>query len=215
MGGKISKGKHSSLNEEGRTNEAIQDLTKNKKWVQQMEKFFDAVDLNKNGYLTVEEILKWSDNMKELCSQITEEECENLRKCLKDFYEAAGLLPGKKVTKEEFIEGVNHLGEAELEKKRLGETTLIESLCNAFYKAMDLNDDSTITLAEVKTIMKACNMGEDMAEKWFSLADKNGNGVVEARELTKAEFESWFCPETDRVNDDSTTPAKTADDKAN
>ena len=197
MGGKTSKGQNSG-EKEGKTNEAVQDLTKNTKWVQQMEEYFDALDMNKNGFLTIEEILKWSDNMKELCSQITEEECENLKKCLKDFYEAAGLVPGKQVTKEEFIKGVSHLSEAELEKKKLGDKTLMESLCNAFYKAMDLNDDGTISLDEVKTIMKACNMGEEKAEKWFNLADKNKNGVVETTELTKAEFESWFCPEAEQ-----------------
>lgn len=199
MGGKTSKEKHSAAKDEKSKEDAeAQDLTKNKKWVKQMEGFFDAVDLNKNGYVTIEEILKWSDNMKELCS-VTPEESENLQKCLKDFYGAAGLLPGKQVTREEFINGVNHLSAAELEKKKLGEETLIENLCNAFYKAMDINDDGTITLNEVKTIVKACNMGEEKAEKWFSLADKNKNGVVEPHELTKAEFESWFCPEEDNT----------------
>jgi Ca2+-binding EF-hand superfamily protein len=196
MGGKTSKGQNSA-DKEGKTNEALQDLTKNKKWVEQMEEYFDALDLNKNGYLTIEEILKWSDNMKELCSQITQEEGDNLKKCLEEFYGAAGLLPGKQVTKQEFLEGVNHLSEAELEKKKLGEETLMENLCDAFYKAMDLNDDGTITLNEVKTIMKACNMTEEKAEKWFNLADKNKNGVVETRELTNAEFDSWFCPEAE------------------
>ncbi|XP_028392505.1 obelin-like [Dendronephthya gigantea] len=193
MGGKTSKEQNAN-EKEGRSNEAVQDLTKNKNWVKKMEEYFDAVDLNKNGYLTVEEILKWSDNMKELCS-VSDDESENLQKCLKDFYGAAGLLPGKQVTKEEFIEGVSHLSEAELERKKNGEETLMESLCNAFYNVMDLNDDGKITLNEVKTIMKACNMTEDEAEKWFNLADKNKNGVVETHELTKAEFESWFSPE--------------------
>ena len=199
MGGKTSKGQNSAAKEE-KPKENV-DLRKNKKWVKQMEEFFDAIDLNKNGYVTVEEILKWSDNLKELCN-VTPEESENLKTALKEFYEAAGLLPGKQLTKEEFIEGVNHLGESELEKKKLGEETLMESLCSAFYKAMDINDDAKVTLNEVKTMMKACNMAEERAEKWFNLADKNKNGVVETHELTKAEFESWFCPDPEEDNSD-------------
>ncbi|CAB4004870.1 obelin-like [Paramuricea clavata] len=179
MGGKTSKGQ-SSGDKEGKTNEALQDLTKNKKWVQQMKEYFDAVDLNKNGY---------TSQLRRFYNEVFE-----------DFYGAAGLLPGKQVTKEEFLEGVSHLSVAELEKKKLGEETLMESLCNAFYKAMDRNDDGKITVNEVKTIMKACNMTEEKAEKWFNLADKNKNGVVETHELTNAEFESWFCPEPEEDN---------------
>lgn len=209
MGNKTSKAEKQATSEDKNATEensnakqeqgTAVDLTKNKKWLARIEGEFDAMDVNKNGYVSVEEILKWSDNMRDLCN-VTPGEVDALHQSLKDFYGAAGLLPGKQVTKSEFVEGVNRLGQAELERKKQGEATLHEKLCDAFYNVMDINDDGTVSIDEVKTIVKARNMNEEKAEEWFNMADKNKSGRVERQEMVKVEFDIWFRPEDDNEN---------------
>lgn len=194
MGSKTSKGEKPT---ESKAEGGPVDLTKNKKWVTAMEEYFDVIDINKNGYICIEEVLKWSDNMKELC-KVTSDEVKNFQDSLKEFYEAIGLLPEKHVTKQEFVEGVNRLSEVELKRKRSGEETLHEKLGNAMFDVVDTNDDGTVTLDEVKTAMKVFNvMDEAKAEGWFNKADKNENGRVERKELIKIDFDFWFGPKDD------------------
>ena len=48
---------------------------------------------------------------------------------------------------------------------------------------MDINKDGTVSLDELKVMMKACNMDPSGAESWFNAADYNKNGKIEWEEL--------------------------------
>ena len=170
------------------------DLTKNKMWVNRMGQYFDSVDLNKNGYLTLDEMLQWAENMRVLC-KASDSEMANLRKQLQQFWGAVGLRAGVKMEKNAFIQGLNRLAQDELERKRTGQTTLHEQLNNAFFDVMDINNDGTVSLDELKIVMKACNMDPGGAESWFNAADYNKDGKVQRQELNRCEFDFWFRPE--------------------
>ena len=128
------------------------DLTKNKLWVNRLSEYFESADLNKNGYLTIDEILQWAENMRVMC-KATDSEMKNLREQLQTFFGAVGLKPGVKLTKEGFLQGMNRLARDELERKRKGEQTLHEQCNNAFFDVMDVNNDGTVTLDELKVIL--------------------------------------------------------------
>ncbi|KAJ7334561.1 hypothetical protein OS493_014885 [Desmophyllum pertusum] len=170
------------------------DLTKNKMWVNRMGEYFDSVDLNKNGYLTLDEILQWAANMRVMC-KATNLEMTNLRIQLRQFWGAIGLRPGVQMTKQAFVQGVNRLAREELERKRRGQKTLHEQVNNAFFDVMDINNDGTVTLDELKVMMKACDMDPSGADGWFDAADTNKNGKIERQELNMCEFDFWFRPE--------------------
>lgn len=125
------------------------DLTKNLVWVGQMGAYFDSVDVDKSGTVDIGEFLQWAENMRELC-KATDAEMVNLREQLKKFWGAMGLKPGIEMTKEEFLQGMNRLAQDELHRKQRGEKTLHEQLNNAFFAVMDVNNDGTVTLDELK-----------------------------------------------------------------
>lgn len=125
------------------------DLTKNPVWVSRMGANFDTVDADKTGTVDIDEFLQWAENMRDLC-KATDAEMTNLREQLKKFWGATGLKPGIEMTKEKFLQGLNSLAQGELDRKRKGEKTLHEQLNNAFFDVMDINNDGTVTLDELK-----------------------------------------------------------------
>ena len=156
-----------------------------------MSEFFNSVDLNKNGFLTIDEMLQWAANMQEMC-KASDLEMTNLRIQLQQFWGAVGLKPGVKMTKDDFIQGMNRFAQDDLDRKQEGQTTLHEQLNNAFFDVMDINNDGTVTLDELKIMMKACNMDPSGAESWFNAADCNKDGKVERQELNRCGFDFWF-----------------------
>lgn len=170
------------------------DLTQNEMWVNRMGEYFDSLDLDKDGYLTLDEMLQWAENMRILC-KASNLEMTNLHTQLRQFWGAVGLRPGVKMEKHAFIQGVNRLAQDELERKRTGQTTLHEQLNNAFFDVMDINNDGTVSLDELKIMMKACNMDPSGAESWFNAADYNEDGKIARQELNRCEFDFWFRPE--------------------
>ena len=125
------------------------DLIKNPRWVKRIEQYFDSVDLNKNGYLTIDEFMQWAENMRVLC-KATDSEMTELKEQLKIFWGAVGVKPGKGIPKDEFIQGMNHLARDELDRQKRGVKTLHEQLNNAFFDVMDVNNDGKVTLDELK-----------------------------------------------------------------
>lgn len=168
-------------------------LAKNPIFIQRMEDYFDSIDLNKNGLLAIEEIQQWATNLQEKC-QSTPEKVNRLRENLNEFWGAIGLLPGKEINKHEFVLGIARLGESELQRQRNNEVTLHSKLNNSFFDIMDINNDGTVSLEELKIMMEACNKNSTEAESWMTAVDTNKNGRVERDELNKFEFDFWFKP---------------------
>jgi hypothetical protein len=159
-----------------------------------METYFDSADSKKTGYLSLEMFDKWADNIRDL-GKATAEEIQEVRVTIRDFFIAAGILPGKPATKKGFIEGMSRLAHYELEKKRLGEPTLHEKSSNAIYDAMGIKSDDVVTVDDVKVFMKCVDMDPEGAVQYFAMADKEKKGKLPRDDLIKLEFQFWFEPE--------------------
>ena len=173
-------------------------LVKNPIFIQRMEDYFDSLDLNKNGFLTIDEIQQWATNLQEKC-EATPDEVSNLRTNLYQFWGAVGLIPGKEVNKQDFVRGIARLGQAELERQKNNEITLHSKLNNSFFDVMDINSDGTVSLEELRLMMEACNKDPGEAESWMAAVDTNKNGKVEREELNKFEFDFWFKPQDQKT----------------
>ncbi|XP_031565692.1 aequorin-1-like [Actinia tenebrosa] len=167
------------------------DLTRNPIWVKRVEGLFDTMDVNGNGLLSISEILKWADNLEKAC-KATPKEIKSLREALQMMWGVVGLVPGVELDKKQFVKGFNRLAKGELKRHAEHKTTLHNRQNNAFFDVIDVNNDGTVSLDEVKTMMKACNYDEDAAEAWFNAADTNRDGRIDRNELNKVEFEYWF-----------------------
>ena len=82
-----------------------------------------------------------------------------------------------------------------MERKEAGDKALLEQLTDAFFDIMDVNNDGTVTLDELKIFMRARGLDPNGAEAWFKLADRDRNGKVERQELFRYEFDFWFRPD--------------------
>lgn len=169
-------------------------LTTNPIWIQRIGSFFDSLDLNHDKHLTIAEILKWAANIEKAC-KASPEKIKALQNGLQDFWGVVGLIPGVYLTKEQFLHGFNRLAQNELKRKAENKPTLHETLNNAFFDVADMNDDGYVTLQELTTVVKACNMDAKDAEAWFNAADVNKDAKVERKEMNKVEFDFWFRPE--------------------
>ena len=167
------------------------DYLKNEEWVTRIKASFDIIDINKNGYVEEDDWRRWVENIKR---EVNPEAklLENLNQAMTNYIKAFGGEPGKKFNKDEYVKLMAKLGAIETTRRSKGEKTLGEDLNNAWYDIVDKNHDGCVTMDEFKAIMKACNIGEAMAEQRFNAIDKNKNGKVERSELSEFQFKFWF-----------------------
>ena len=169
-------------------------LIEDPRWYKRMETYFDSVCLGNNETLTIEEIQQWATNMEVMC-KATATEMVKLRAQLYIFWGQVGLLPGKELTKKEFVKGMNKLGIYERERKEKGQVTYHEMISNAFFDVIDTNKDGILTVEDLRAVLKASDMNPSSAEGWLLAADTNKNGAIEREELFDSEFNFWFKPD--------------------
>jgi hypothetical protein len=79
----------------------------NPAWVKRMEEFFVQSDLNKNGYLSIEDFEMWSDNL-EREVKADASLLQKARKATLEYWEeSSGLKPGVQLTKDQFIDSMS------------------------------------------------------------------------------------------------------------
>ena len=99
----------------------------------------------------------------------------------------SALTQGKKLNKDEYVKAMADMSVAEKARKAKGENTLGSYVNKAWHAVVDKNHDGFVTRDEFRTIMKACNVGAEMADARFDAMDKNKNGKIELNELSEAE----------------------------
>ena len=82
-----------------------------------VEEKFDSLDVDKNGHVSIKEMLHQADVLKELC-HANPEKIKPFRDNLQLFSEGIGFSPGKRKGKEQFVDAVIHFAATEQEKKR-------------------------------------------------------------------------------------------------
>ena len=80
----------------------VDDYLNNGTWVARIKSLFDFVDLNKNGTLEVDDWIRYVDNVNREVKP-NPKLYENLRQAMLNAIAAMGVLPGKKLTKDEFV----------------------------------------------------------------------------------------------------------------
>lgn len=173
----------------------IQDvnLVSDANWLKRMNAYFDSVCIHGNGLLTIEEIQQWATNIEKICCA-SPNEMVKLRAQLYTFWGQIGLLPGKALTKKQFIDGINRLAKFERARKNHGQITYHEMIGHAFFDVIDTNKDGVLTVDELKNALLASKMDPSGANKWLLAADSNKNGHVERHQLLNSEFRFWFHP---------------------
>ena len=167
------------------------DFMNNANWVGRMKALFDLLDRNKNGTIESDDWTIWVDNINEMVKPDAKL-IENLRKASSDAAAAMGILPGKKISQDEYIKNMAQMAVKENEKRNKGERTHTDILNDAWYDVVDTNHDGFVTLDEYRLVLKASNFGAESADETFRILDANKNGKIERKELTDHEFKYWY-----------------------
>ena len=170
---------------------AVEDYLKNEKWVARVKSAFDMIDINKNGTVEEEDWKRWVENIKKDVNPDAKL-LENLNNKMADYIKAMGLAPGKKLNKDEYLKAMAEMAVVENARKAKGERTLGSHINDAWHDLVDKNHDGFVTIDEFRTVMKACNVGQEAADARFNAIDKDKNGKVERKELREAEEKFWY-----------------------
>ena len=169
----------------------VKDFMNNEKWVARIKMGFDMIDINKNGTVEEEDWTRWIENIKR---DVNPDAAllDKLKKAMGDYTAAVGVTSGKKLNKDEYVKAMAEMAAAETARKAKGEKTLGNFVNDAWHDVVDKNHDGFITLDEFRTVMKACNATQEMADARFNAIDKDKNGKVERKELREAEEKFWY-----------------------
>lgn len=168
----------------------VQDYLNNAKWVKRVSQMFDNTDIDKNGYISTADFLKFVDNLAKETDR--PEMIAKLREVMLEWAAAIGIKEGVKADKQEYLKLMASMAIVENAKVKRGEKPLIYKLDNAWFDAVDVNHDGHVTLNEYILVMKAFNLDAASAEAGFDSLDKNKNGKIERNEFIETEFKFWF-----------------------
>ena len=150
------------------------------------------MDQNKDGTIEVKDFEDMLNNINREVKP-NAEDYENLRQTTMKHIGNMGITPGKKVTKDEYVENMAKMAVVENAKKCKGEKTSLAMVNDALYEVMDINHDGVVTLDEFRTVMKvAYGCTDEEVEAGFHIIDTNNNGTIEREELTAHEVNFWF-----------------------
>ena len=93
---------------------------------------------------------------------------------------------------EDWVEGNQVLAEADFERKRRGEQTMVALLGNAYFDVLDSTGTSDVTMNELKNMMKVFQVPEEAAYSFFEHADTDKSGTLERAEMHAIFSKFWF-----------------------
>ena len=161
-------------------------------WVHRIESLFNLLDFNKNGYLEPADWQLWVDNIDRACKPDPPSLTDKLRKETGAYFADIGIKPGRKLTRDEFVNAFSEFAVREQGKKARGEEPLLYPMNDAVYEVADTNKDGFVTLDEYRKIFVACNLPQSTADAAFRVTDANHDGKISRQELNDYEFKFWF-----------------------
>ena len=161
--------------------------------LKRLYKRFDTFDLNSDDKMEMEEVLYWPDRMRQLVNA-TDDQVEKMREAVKIFFFNKGVDPVNGLSRENWVEANRVFAEAERERQRRGEPSLIALFSNAYYDVLDDDGDGTVDLDELKTMMKAFDVPQEAAYTFFEKADTDKSGKLERPELVHLFRKFWMSP---------------------
>ena len=140
------------------------------KMLSRLYKRFDTFDLDSDGKMEMDEILYWPDRMRQLVNA-TEDQVEKMRQAVRVFFFNKGVDPVDGLLRHNWVEANRVFAEAERERERRGEPSLIALLSNAYYDVLDDDGDGTVDIDELKTMMNKFQDGSIFTLTKVALAD--------------------------------------------
>lgn len=168
------------------------------KWVKRIETFFMQSDLDKNGYLSLEDFEMLSQNLAKKV-KAAPELLDKLHKATHDYWVSAGVKPGVQLTKNQFVDKMASYCAAQKAKYEKGEKLVqFSELNDAWYAVCDTDGDGFISLKEYETMLSAANFDAGTAKIAFDTIDTNHDGQLSWEEMEAHNIQFWLNPDDAR-----------------
>jgi len=167
---------------------------------ERLYKRFDTFDLDGDNNMTLKEVLFWPDRMQQLVGA-TPEEIETMRKAVRLLFGACGVTE-EGLPREDWVEANQVFAEAERQRKKRGEKSYVAILSDAYLDVLDEDGDGTVSLNELKTMMRAFQVPQEAAYTFFDAADVDRSGKLEREEMHNLFHNFWlekYNPELDAI----------------
>ena len=153
---------------------------------------FDTFDKNTDNIMSMKEILWWADRMRSVVGA-SDYEIEEVRGALRIFLEACGVTE-EGCHRANWVEANQVCAEAERERKKRGQESLVALLGNAYYDVLDVDNNGMVSMEELRTMMNVFHVPEDSAFAFFKHADADGNGMLHRDEMHEMFIKFWLSP---------------------
>ena len=169
-----------------------QDFLSNTAWVKRVGELFHVSDVNKNGYLQLEDYEIVITNLTRLTNNERPALIEKAREVVLEMTDSLGLKKGVKLNKEQYLDAMAAMGVEQGAKVKQGEASITTKLNNAVFDVVDVNRDGTVSLSEYKLVFKAFNIDEASAAEGYAVLDRNKDGKVSRQEFNDTETNFWW-----------------------
>ena len=169
------------------------DFLSNEKWVKRLENGFDFLDADKDGLITINDLVP---DIKKLATFSSDSAViERFRLAFLERAAAFGVKPGISVTKEEIVKNVAATAEREIKSDKRGEGSLVHRFLNALFDLVGTEDPWTITLQEYLSGTKFLGIPQIAGESIFNSLDTEKTGKLEKMDLIRHKFNLLFSLE--------------------
>jgi len=155
-------------------------------------RFFDAINPDGDNLLTMTKVLSWPNRMRMLVGAADDEIVE-MKMALRKLFEACGVAK-EGLEREDWVEAHQAFAEAERERIRRGEPSLIALVGNAYFDVFDKDGSFILGIQDMKTMMKAFQVPEEVAYTIFEAAGVDENEYLEREEIHSLSQKLWLEP---------------------
>ena len=169
------------------------------KWVKRIGEFFHQSDLNKDGFLSIEDFDIWIENI-EKETKADAALMDKARIATREYWESVGLKPGVKLTKEQFLDKMaEFILKERTEYEKGNRDCLSIRYPNALFDAVDTNHNGFLELDEYENLARASYHDKDVAKVVFDMIDTNHDGKLSREELIDYNIKFWYYPDNKEV----------------
>ena len=154
-------------------------------------KRFDTFDLDSDGTMDMDEVLDWPNRMKQLMNA-TDKQAQKMQDTAKNFFLHKGVDPVNGLLRENWVEANRVFAEAERERERRGEPSLIAQLSDSYYDVLDAAGNGTADVGEFKALLKAFDVPQEAANIFFQKAGTGKSGKLQRDELVHIFKKFWM-----------------------
>ena len=147
-------------------------------FARKMKTTFVKLDVNKTGYLSVEDLQEITKRFIEY-GKLSGEDEQRIRKAMQDICISIGIKEGVTVTPEQYLTGILEMPEEQ--RKIKGET-----LFSQWFDVVDTNGDGVISPREFGVYFKIMQTDESATQASFDAIDTNHDGLISRDEFVAA-----------------------------